>query len=67
MMISSKAKTFFLRTYSTDNTETASIFKPFSLKKKALDFSGLVLTEKTNLTFKEKFFEYIEFDTFGLD
>ena len=67
MMISSKAKTFFLRTYSTDNTETASIFKPFSLKKKALDFSGLVLTEKNNLSFKEKFFEYIEFDTFGLD
>tara|TARA_A100001015_G_scaffold240124_1_gene273695 strand:+ start:713 stop:1591 length:879 start_codon:yes stop_codon:yes gene_type:complete len=67
MMMSSKAKTFFLRTYSTANTETASIFNPFSVKIKALDFSGVVLTEQTNLTFKENYFEYIEFDTFGLD
>lgn len=67
MMMSSKTKSLFLRTYSTDQTETASIFNPFSFKKKALDFSGLNLREKSNLPFKVNSFEYIEFDTFGLD
>lgn len=67
MMMSSKAKSLFLRTYSTDQTETAKIFNPFSFKKKALDFSGLNLKEKSKLPFKVNSFEYIEFDTFGLD
>ena len=47
-------------------TETAKIFAPFSIKKKALNFSGRNLTNKIDLPFNEQSLEFIEFDTFGL-
>ena len=65
MMMSSVAKSFFLRTYSTNQTETAKIFSPFSFRKKALDFSGVILKKDNKFSFGEQSFEFIEFDTFG--
>jgi hypothetical protein len=64
--IASSSKGFFLKTYSTEDTETASIFKTFSFKKKALNFSGIVLANNSKLSFGEQSLEFIEFDTFGL-
>ena len=66
LIASSKAKGFFLKTYSTDRTETAKIFEPFSIKKKALNFSGLFFSDKDKNLLKKRNFEFIEFDTFGL-
>lgn len=66
-LMSSKSKSFFLKTYSTSNTETAKIFKPFSFKKKALNFSGLLFNYDSDFKNSKKYFEFIEFDNFGLD
>ena len=66
IIIAGKANGFFLKTYSTENTETAIIFSPFSIKRKALNFSGLNFKNKTNLLFSEESLEFVEFDTFGL-
>lgn len=66
-MMSSVAKSFFLRTYSTNQTETAQIFSPFSFKKKARDFSGVILKNDCKFSFGEQSFEFVEFDTFGLE
>jgi hypothetical protein len=67
MIFSSTSKSFFLRTYATEQAETAKIFSPFSFKKKALDFSGRILKENSKLPFNLKLFEFVEFDTFGLE
>jgi hypothetical protein len=67
MLISSKTKKLFLRTYSTEQNNTANIFTPFSIKKKALDFSGFVFNDSCKSSLKQSSFEFIEFDTFGLD
>jgi len=66
LITSSNAKGIFLKTYSTEETETAKIFAPFSIKKKALNFSGRILMDKPNFSFTEQSFEFVEFDTFGL-
>ena len=66
LVASSDAKGFFLKTYSTPNSETAKIFKPFSIKKKALNFSGCFLSNKAKILSEKNSFEFIEFDTFGL-
>ena len=66
LIIAEKANGFFLKTYSTEKTETAKIFSPFSIKKKALNFSGRNFTNNTNLPFAEQSLEFVEFDTFGL-
>jgi hypothetical protein len=66
LIIAEKADGFFLKTYSTEKAETAIIFSPFSIKKKALNFSGLNFTDKKNLQFSEQSLEFVEFDTFGL-
>jgi hypothetical protein len=65
-IIASFSKGFFLKTYSTEDTETASIFKTFSIKKKGLNFSGVILANNSKLSFGEQSLEFIEFDTFGL-
>lgn len=66
LVIANSAKGLFLKTYATENSETARIFKPFSFTKKNLDFSGLVLSKNHHYSFSEKTFEFVEFDTFGL-
>ena len=43
------------------------INKTFSIKKKALNFSGTILSNNSKLSFGEQSLEFIEFDTFGLD
>ena len=67
MIISSKSKKFFLRTYSTERSNTANIFNPFSFKKKGLDFSGFTFNDNCKFFLKQSSFEFIEFDTFGLE
>ncbi len=67
MTMSSKTKKLFLRTYSTECSETANIFAPFSFKKKGLDFSGFVFNDSCKLYLKQSSFEFVEFDTFGID
>jgi hypothetical protein len=67
MIMSLHAKSLFLRTYGTEESETTSIFSPFSIKKKALEFSGRILKNDGNIIFKEQFFEFVEFDNFGLE
>jgi len=66
LVASSNSKGYFLKTYSTLNSETANIFKPFSIKKKALNFSGSFLSKKAEILSKKNSFEFFEFDTFGL-
>tara|TARA_B100001057_G_scaffold386666_1_gene393667 strand:- start:2063 stop:2935 length:873 start_codon:yes stop_codon:yes gene_type:complete len=66
LVASSNSKGYFLKTYSTSNSETADIFKPFSIKKKALNFSGCFLTNRAEILLKGSSFEFVEFDTFGL-
>ena len=66
LIVSSISKGFFLKTYSTLNSETANIFKPFSIKKKALNFSGCFFSSKAEILTKKNSLEFIEFDTFGL-
>jgi hypothetical protein len=66
LVASSNSKGFFLKTYSTLNSQTANIFRPFSIKKKALNFSGSFLSKKAEILSKKSSFEFVEFDTFGL-
>lgn len=66
LAIANTAKGLFLKTYATENSETAKIFKSFSFTKKNLDFSGLVLSKNYYSSFSEHSFEFVEFDTFGL-
>jgi hypothetical protein len=66
LVIANSASGFFLKTYATENSETAKIFNSFSLLKKNLDFSGLILSKKNYYSLSEKSFEFVEFDTFGL-
>ena len=63
---SSNSNGYFLKTYSTLNSETANIFKPFSIRKKALNFSGCFLSNEAEALSKKNSFEFFEFDTFGL-
>ena len=64
-IFASTARGFFLKTYSTKDTETAEVFRFFSIKKKALNFCGLNLKNKPKKIFNQKSFEFIEFDNFG--
>lgn len=57
---------WFLLTYATEDSETATLFSSFSLSKKALNFSGRVLRPGSRFSFGETSFEFVEFDTFGL-
>jgi len=66
LAIANSAKGLFLKTYATENSETAKILKPFCFTKKNLDFSGLVLSKNYHYSFSEHSFEFVEFDTFGL-
>jgi hypothetical protein len=65
-ILASTAQGIFLKTYSTKNTETAEVFRFFSIKKRALNFCGLNLKNEPKKIFNQKSFEFVEFDTFGL-
>jgi hypothetical protein len=57
---------FFLTTYATIDSETASYFNHFSVKKRSSPFCGLILNNDPPYSFGEQSFEFIEFDTFGI-
>jgi hypothetical protein len=61
-----RSKGLFLMTYATSDSETSSIFNRFSIKRKALKFSGLNLNKGHNYSFGEAPFEFVEFDTYGM-
>jgi hypothetical protein len=65
-ILASTAQGFFLKTYSTKDTETGEVFRFFSIKKRALNFCGLNLKNEPKKIFNQKSFEFVEFDTFGL-
>ena len=52
--------------HSDNKPYSLNIFKTFSFKKKALNFSGTILSNNSKLSFGEQSLEFIEFDTFGL-
>lgn len=65
-LLSYQSQGFFLLTYATRDSETGSLFAPFSIKKEALKFSGKNLIKYRSFSFGEAPFEFIEFDTYGL-
>jgi len=65
-LLSVRSEGFFLLTYATQDSETGSLFAPFSIKKEALKFSGINLINLPRFSFGEAPFEFVEFDTYGL-
>ena len=65
-LIANHSKGVFLRTYSTEKTETASIFGPYSIKKRGLSFSGHKLKKNFPDNVNLNSLELVEFDNFGL-